>query len=145
VTPEDVERFYKSDIEKFTDPATAQVRIAKASSEDAAKAISDFPTSRWREGGRPHSRCPETVDTKLVFDTEVGKTTAPVQAGNDWYVFHIESKTAEKVKPFDEVKEQASTMFKMQKEQEQVNGLIDQTLKEREVKLYPDRLKPKTT
>jgi peptidyl-prolyl cis-trans isomerase C len=142
VTPEDVERFYKAEYDRFTVPATAKVRIAKASSEDAAKALTEFTAEAVlvrEKGGIPGIGTNDEA-VKRIFETEPGTVTAPMQVGADWVVFRVESKEAEKVRPFSEVKDEAQRMYESEKEQEQVNGLVEQTLKERDVKLYPDRI-----
>jgi hypothetical protein len=51
------------------------------------------------------------------------------------------SKKDERTPPYEEVKEQALRVLKMQKEQEKVAAIIDETLQARDVHLYPERLK----
>jgi hypothetical protein len=141
VTPDDVQRFYDADHARFTDPATAEVQMADAETEDAAKAISEFKADavKVRQGG-PVSGAPRELDTAAIFAAEPGATTAPVKCGDKWYVFKVKSKTPEKLRPFEEVKDSATRMYQMQKEQEQVQALIDQTLQARDVALHLDRL-----
>jgi len=141
VTPEDVERFYKAEPAKFTDPATAEVQVADAESEDAAKGITEFKADAVtvRQGG-PVPGAPRELDCSSVFAAEPGAVAGPVQCGERWYVFKVKSKTPEKLRPFEEVKEAATRMLEMQKEQEQFKALIEQTLEARDVKLYLDRL-----
>ena len=143
VTPEDVERFYKAEPARFTDPATADVSVAKADTEDAAKAITDFPDKpvTVRKGGHVPGT-PEGLDaSEAIFGNDPGSIAGPIQSDKTWYVFKVVSKTPEKLHPFDEVKDQAARMFKMQKEQEKVSALIEETLQARDVRLYLDRLK----
>ncbi|MBI5092359.1 MAG: peptidyl-prolyl cis-trans isomerase [Candidatus Hydrogenedentes bacterium] len=143
VTPEDVQRFYNAETKRFTQPATAQVKIGEADTEAAAKSLTDFPkdpvtvSASGRIPGLPDA--PEA--TKSIFAADAGATTAPLQIEDRWYVFQVISKTPAKTPAFDEVKPQAEKMFRRQKEQEQVNALIEDTLKARDVKLYPERLK----
>lgn len=146
VTPEDVERFYKAEPAKFTDPATAEVQVADAESEGAAKAITEFKATAVtvRQGG-PAPGGPRELDCTAAFAAEPGSVAGPVQCGERWYVFKVKSKTPEKLRPFDEVKEAATRMFQMQKEQEQFTSLIEQTLEARDVKLYLDRLQKAPT
>lgn len=142
VTPEDVERFYKAEYDRFTVPASASVRIGKAATEDEAKGLTEFtaePVVAREKGPIPGLGANDEA-AKRIFDTEPGATTAPLQIGAEWVVFRVESKEAEKVRPFSEVKDDAQRMYEAEKEQEQVNNLVEQTLKERDVKLYPDRI-----
>jgi len=142
VTPEDVERFYKAEPALFTDPASAEVRIAKADSEDAAKAIKEFgdkPVS-VRKGGPVPGVKDLTEAPEGLFAAEKDAVVGPVKAGDAWYVFKVESTTPEKALPFEEVKDKAARTYQMRKEQEKVSSIIDETLKAREVHLYLDRL-----
>jgi len=143
ITPEDVERFYKAETDRFKEPATAEVRIAKADSEDAAKAIKDFPNKPVpvRQGGRVPGASETLTVPDAVFSTDVGAITGPVQAEKSWYVFKVESKKDERTPPFEEVKDRAMRMLQMQKEQEKITALIEETLQARDVRLYLERLK----
>lgn len=142
VTPEDVERFFKAEPGLFTEPATADVRTGKADSEEAAKAITEFPDKpvTVRKGGpvpgvKELAEAPESLFT-AAKDTVVG----PVKAGESWYVFKVEAATPEKTPSYEEVKDKAARTYQMRKEQEKVSSIIDETLKAREVHLYPERL-----
>ena len=143
VTPEEVERYYKAEIEHFTIPEAAQVRIAEAATAEKAKVLTDFPeeevtVQRGRAiPGLPES--PETVD--LIFATDPGELAGPVAIEGKWYVFEVVSRAPEEVRPFEEVKEQARRMLQFTKEQEQLRALIEETLEARDVRLHPERLK----
>jgi len=143
ITPEDVERFYKAEPDRFKEPATAEVRIAKADSEDAAKAIKDFPDKpvTVRQGGRVPGASETLSVPDAVFSADAGAIAGPVQAEKSWYVFKVESKKKERTPPFEEVKDRAMRMLQMQKEQEKITALIEETLQARDVHLYLERLK----
>ncbi|HEO71751.1 MAG TPA: hypothetical protein ENN80_10860, partial [Candidatus Hydrogenedentes bacterium] len=53
VTPEDVERFYKAETERFTEPAKAVVRVGEADTAEAVQAFDVLPeaTRTVRKGG----------------------------------------------------------------------------------------------
>lgn len=142
ITPEDVERFYKADTARFTEPASAEVRVAKADSEDAAKAVAEFPEKAvtLRKGGPVPGEAAELKAPESVFTAQPGAVSMPVQAGGAWYVFKTVSTSPEKVHPFEEVKDRAARMLQMQKEQEKVSALIEETLQARDVKLYLEKL-----
>ena len=143
VTPEDAERFYKAEIDRFKEPASAEVRVAKADSEESAKAIKDFPNKPVTviKGGRVPGTSEDITAPDGLFTAEPDAIVGPVQAEKSWYVFKLVSKKDERTPPYEEVKEQALRALKMQKEQEKVAAIIDETLQARDVHLYPERLK----
>ena len=143
ITPEDIERFYKAEPGRFTEPATADVLVAKADTEEAAKVLTTFtgnPTT-VRKGGSVPGQPAELKVPDSVLTAAPETLSPPVKAGEAWYVFKTVKTTAEKQHPFEEVKDQAARMLQFQKEQEKVSALLEETLQARDVKLYPDRLK----
>ncbi|MDQ1257932.1 MAG: Peptidyl-prolyl cis-trans isomerase [Candidatus Hydrogenedentes bacterium] len=142
VTDEDVDRFYKAEPAKFTDPATVEVRVAKADTAEAVQAIETLPEKpvTVRKGGAipgvPAS--PEAVEA--LFAAEPEGRVGPYELDKAWYLFQVVSKTPERLKPFEEVRDQAKRMFEMQKRQEELNALIERILNERDVQLHLDRL-----
>lgn len=141
VTPEDVERFYKAETDRFKEPASAEVIVAKADTEEAARGITEFKDKPVTVAkGRPIPGAPEGLKADAVFEVEPGSVTAPVQVDDAWYVIKVVSKKPERTPLFEEVKERAQRLFQMQKEQERINSLIEETLKARDVNLYLDRL-----
>lgn len=141
VTPEDVERYYKAEIARFTQPATAEIALAKCDSEEAAKGVTEFKDKPVTVAqGRPIPGMPEGVDTAALFAAEPGTVVPPIKGDDGWYAAKVVSKTAGKVMPFEDVKEQAARMLQMQKEQERFQSLLEETLQARDVKLYEDRL-----
>jgi len=142
VTPEDVERFFKAEIERFTEPASAKVLVAQAATEEAAKALTEFPDEPvTMRAGRPVPGTPAGLDaSEAVSGADVGGVAGPVEAEGAWYVFKVVSKTPEKVPAFEEVKDQATRLYQMQKEQESLAALIEETLEARDVRLHPEAL-----
>ena len=145
VTPEDAERFYRAGPQRFTEPATAQVVVGKADTEEAAAALKDFPDKpvTVRKGAPGSGPASNAEANEAIFATEPEQTTKPIHIGDAWYVFRVASKTAERLVPFEEVKDQALRMLQMQKEQEQVRALVEETVGARDVSLHLDRLEPK--
>lgn len=142
VTDEDVERFYKASPERFTEPATAEVRVARAASAEALEALQDFPekTVTVRKGAAI-AGVPELEGAaEALLAAAPGDRVGPYQAEQGWYAFQVVSKTPERLKPFAEVAEQARRMYETQKQQEELSALIERTLQERDVKLHLDRL-----
>jgi peptidyl-prolyl cis-trans isomerase C len=144
VTPQDVERFYQAELERFTRPATVSVVTASADTAEAAAAITEFSgrpvfaRSDGRIGELPPS--PEAVET--INETEVGETTPPIEIEGAFHVFKVVDKTAEDVAPLEQVREQAESMLRATKEREHIQQLVDETLRVRDVELYPERLQP---
>ena len=147
ITPEDVERFYKAEPGRFAEPATAEVLVAKADTEEAAKAVTTFTgnPATVRKGGSVPGQPGDLKVPDSVLTAAPDTISPPVKAGEAWYVFKTVKTTPEKQHPFEEVKEQAARMLQFQKEQEKVSALLEETLQARDVKLYPDRLKESKT
>ena len=143
VTDEDVDRFYRASPERFTVPETAQVRVGQADTAEALQALDlsgKEPATAVKGRDIPDMPPCEEAET-AVFAAEPGKRVGPYELEGKWYAVVVVSKTAEELKPFDEVKDQARRMYQMQKEQEELSALIERILEERDVKLYLDRLK----
>lgn len=145
ITQEDVERFYKAEQARFTEPAAVRVLVANAETETAAAAINEFngqPIS-VRRGERlgvlPNS--PEVFDR--IFAADVDTVTAPIPIKDRFFVFKVVSKTPEHIAPFENVKAAAEQALRAEKEQEHVEQLIEETLKARNVNIYSDRLEAK--
>jgi tetratricopeptide (TPR) repeat protein len=146
----DVERFYKAETERFTEPATRTGIVGEGASAEAAQ-------TNLAEASKPGNKTAQRVVLRggqLVrglglegSDEAVAKALtdtapAPIQIGEKWFVFAV-SETPAKVHPFEAVKDQAERMLHMQKEREQFQVLIEETLKARNVKLHLDRLNDK--
>lgn len=143
ITPADVERYYKAEQDQFFVPASAEVLVASGDSEEAVKSIENYPDKSVKvtEGSGFVPGVGQSADAlTAIFSTAVDGLTTPVQIGEAWYLFKVKSKTAKKQRTFAEVKEQVSQRLQMQKQQEQLQLLIEETLKARNVKLYADRL-----
>lgn len=144
-TPEDIERFYKAEIDRFTRPATASGRFASGESEAQAleeAALDSANRVTLRAGRFVGETVPKDVNAVLaaaVLALKPGTISTAVEAGGKWHAFRG-TLTAPRVEPFERVREQAARMYRMQKEQELVAALIEETLEARQVKLYPERL-----
>ena len=74
-----------------------------------------------------------------VMKAQPGTISEPIELGDAWYVFAV-SETAAKVHAFDDVKTQAERMLRAEKQREQFQALVAETLKARSVQLYPERI-----
>jgi tetratricopeptide (TPR) repeat protein len=142
ITPQDVERYYKAERERFTEPASARVLVANADTEAEAAALTEFNGKpivvRKGEqlGGLPNS--PEVV--AQILDAEIDVVTPPIAINDRYFVFKVVSKAPERVVPFEEVKTRTEQSLRQEKEQEHVQLLIEEAMRARNVKLYPERL-----
>ncbi|MBI4558726.1 MAG: peptidyl-prolyl cis-trans isomerase [Candidatus Hydrogenedentes bacterium] len=142
VTPEDVERYYRAEIDRFTEPATARVVVGTAATEEAAKGLTDFSKEAVtvRKGSPVPGISGSEAAGTAIFEAETDSIAKPIQIADKWYVFKVLAKTDAKVLPFDQVKSRAESSLRMQKEQEQFRALVEETLKANNVQLYPERL-----
>ncbi len=126
VTPEDVERFYKAEIDRFTKPEEARGRIADgATEEEALAALESGKNAVVREGAIFGSGYAPDVNEALAAATlaagaqaESGAPfDAAVQVAERWYAFRG-TFTPAQVAPFDQVREEAARAYRAVKEQE---------------------------
>jgi len=148
ITDEDVRRFYKAEPELFTVPLTRDLQIAQADSEaevmDPNAWNDDLVT--YRDKAPRIGPVPATDDAvKAIASTEVGNESGPIDVDGTWYRFRVVSETPERVRPFDEVAEQARHMLQSRKEQECLQDLINETFEVEQVKLFPERLAENST
>jgi len=78
------------------------------------------------------------VVSKALFSAEKGEVTAPIEAGEYYYLFRVEEKRPEKVPPFEDRKEQVQNDYFMEKLQVHYQNLLEQILENSEVKLFPE-------
>jgi peptidyl-prolyl cis-trans isomerase C len=142
VTPEDTERFYRAEISRFTRPASASVHRASAQSEEAAKALSvEDGDALTVVAGRP---VVGPVDGEAaavaILAADPGAIIGPFKGDTMWYVYRVRSKTDPEVAPFESVRDQAARMFRAEKEREFLRTLLAETIAQRDVKIYPERI-----
>jgi parvulin-like peptidyl-prolyl isomerase len=77
---------------------------------------------------------------EAVLNAPAGAVETAVETGGAWIAFKG-THTPERVTPLEETREQVERMYRMAKEQELVNALIQETLEARNVKIYEERLK----
>ena len=76
--------------------------------------------------------------SNLLFSAKKGEITSPVEASGYYYLFRVEEKRPEAVPPFEDVKERVGNDYFMQKLQSNYQSLLEQILKNSEVKLFPE-------
>jgi len=78
--------------------------------------------------------------SRVLFSTQKGKTTPPVEAGGYHYIFLIEDTRPEQTPAFEQVAEQVQNDYRMQKLSASYQQLLEQMLKVSDVKLHPEKL-----
>jgi parvulin-like peptidyl-prolyl isomerase len=76
--------------------------------------------------------------SKVLFSAKKGEITSPIEVDGYYYLFRIEEKRPEKVPSFEDVKERVGNDYFMQKLQSSYQSLLEQILKNSEVKLFPE-------
>ena len=77
----------------------------------------------------------ETV-SQALFAAKQGELTAPIQAGEDWYVFRVDEKRPAQAAAYSDVQERVKNDYSMQKLKSSYKALLDQILKSSDVKLH---------
>lgn len=75
---------------------------------------------------------------RVLFAAETGEVSAPVEAGEYYYIFRVDKKRPAKPASFDESREQVKNDYFMQKLKISYQSLLDQILKTSEVKFFPE-------
>jgi parvulin-like peptidyl-prolyl isomerase len=151
ITPEDVKRFYEAELARFTEAAARTGLAGSGESADAARLNleqvqknPDGATQVLVSDGRVLQGLGKSEYDAAVLDalqeTAPGTVSAPLELDGVWYVFAV-SETPARVHPFEEVKAQAERQLRTEKQREQFRALVADTLKARNVQLYPERLK----
>ncbi len=143
LTPEDVERYYKAEPARFTEPARAKIRYAAADTKEAAEAIAapaEKEASVIEDGAVPGLQGSETF-AQAILAASAGDRVGPVEVSGRWYVAKVEEKRASRLLALEDVRDRAQRMLAMQKEQEQMQTMLDDILKSQDVELHLDRLR----
>lgn len=147
VTPQDIERFYKAEIARFTVPPTATGTVGRGAteSEALANAAGEGAVRAAVRDGRLDARgIPADAGAHLaqaVLAKGPGEIAVAVEAGSAWYAFRG-TLVPETVQPFEQVRDEAERLYRMQKEQEELAAFIEGALNAEGVRLYPERLAP---
>lgn len=142
ITPEDVERFYRAESSRFAEPAQAEVVVARIDVPEAASETVDFSQEPVKVfEGQPIPGVPESAEAvPVILAAEPGTVTEAIRLGQEWYRFKVLGKAPARVRPFEQVKDHAERLLRLEKEQEQFRLLIEETLRAQDVRLYPERL-----
>ena len=141
LSDEDVERFYRAETARFTEPPTVELRFSQSPAKDG-----DFQekpkTLKLAEGQAIPGISGSEPLVAAAFKCEPGSTTDPMQIGETWFRCQVLAKHPEKVHPLDEVKDRARSLLEKTKQQEGFQALIEETVSAHDVRLHLDRLAP---
>lgn len=142
ITPEDVERYYKSEPERFTEPETAAVIICRKNSEEEKPADTDFSNeviTLTRGKDVPEELKSEEV-LHAIFSSKPNDLLGPFRQNNQVIWIRVVSKKAAKHYALEEVRDTIEKLLRWEKQQELTRQLIDETLKSADVKFFPEQL-----
>lgn len=142
ISPGDVERYYKGEISRFTEPEKAEVCVARSPSAEPMPAEQDFSSdSMTIVRGAPIPGVDNTDEAaEAVFATDVGAVAGPVASGSEYCWFRVVAKTPARQRPLEEVRDLAERMLRAEREQEEFRSLVEDALKSADVRFYLDRL-----
>ena len=76
---------------------------------------------------------------EAISRTSQGATDV-VEVNQQFYIFWVHDRTAERQRPFSEVKEQVEADYRRERQEQAAQDLLNRTLEEQEVEIYADQL-----
>jgi peptidyl-prolyl cis-trans isomerase C len=145
VNDSDLELYYKANKAKYAEPAKLKLSYLKM--EDSSKQEDIRKKLRAGEGKSIEGwiregdvYLPGIGEAKSVIEglflKEKGSLTDPLKISDAFYIFSIDEKVAERQKPFAEVKSQVEYEYKLMKQQEITDALLQKALEEQEVEIF---------
>ena len=143
VTPQDVERFYKSEEARFVTAPSATVKMAKRPVGAMDEWVfADPPVAV--HAGQPAAVAGGQAAIDAVLALGPGQRTAPIPIGDgNEVIYEVVSKTAGKTVSLEEARGQLELELRQKKEQEQLDSMIQSLIDTHNVKLFPERLTEK--
>jgi len=149
VDPQDIENYYKANQDKYTEPAKIKLCYAEFSDdsekEEALKELKETKGTEvkgWINRGQSYINGIGEAKKAIegLFLREKGEYSDPLKIKDKFYIFFIEDKQPEKIKTFDEVKNQVEYEYRAEKERSITDSLLREALEEQEVEIfYPVR------
>ena len=156
VSDREVEKFYRSHLEQYKEPATIKAFRIEVKSKSLADSLyrllkkgANFDTLRakFSVGRDKNNKAPSVITKKgpkdktfeKIFKTRKGKISKPIQMDDSTYViFKIVDKKKEGYKPLKQVSAAIKTRLKQKKEKEAYDKLLEDLRKKYEVKIFWD-------
>jgi peptidyl-prolyl cis-trans isomerase C len=145
IDPQDLENYYKANKDKYTEPVKIKVRYAKfnedSEKDEALKKLDEGKATLvegWIERGSTYiSGIGEAKDIiEGLFLKQKGEHSDPLKIKDKFYIFLIEDKQPERVKSFNEVRNQVEYEYRTQKERSITDSLLRGALEEQEVEIF---------
>lgn len=161
VTDKEIEKFYRSHLEEYKEPATIKAFRIEVKSRALADSLykllkkgSNFDTIRLKFSvGRDKKNKAPSVITKKgpkdkvfeeIFKTRKGRISKPIKINDSTYViFKVIDKKKEGYKPLKIVSAAIKGRIKQTKEKEAYNKLLEELKKKYEVKIFWEQNKDK--
>ncbi len=138
VTDQELKLYYETNQKYFTTPGTIDIRFIEL--VDSAKKDKVINQLKNKEGQKAEgiikSRpaiigiglAKEAVDK--LFTENKDAIVGPLEINKKNYIFMIDDKKEEQVRPFDQVKPEVESAYKTQKQDEIVNNFVNKTIEE---------------
>ena len=144
ITPEDISLYYKANKDRYSSPERAKVSFLElsdlAKKDETALKLKQGKGRRieqWIERGSvvlPENIGESKEAVESIFKQEKG-AVGPVKIKDKLYMFIINEKELKRGQAFEEVKDQVEAEYRMQKEQQIVQSLLDKALEQQEIEI----------
>ena len=139
------EKIKISYVEFKTKKSAAKVisRLNKGDTFARAAGNKIIKIDEWVQRGMPGIPGLEGISSSIIdqiCSLGVGGSSSIIEAGDLFYIFHIEKKESSEEKPFDEIKEQVQSEYMRLKKEKVINDFILETFEKENVKIYDDNI-----
>ena len=145
ITPEDISMYYKANKDKYSAPERAKVSFLELNdssrSDETAAKLKQGKGKRieqWIESGSvllPEDIGESKEAVESIVKQERGGVVNPVKIKDKLYMFIVNDKEPKREQGFIEVKNQVEGEYRMQKEQQIVQSLLDKALEQQEIEI----------
>ncbi len=151
ITPEGVELYYKANKDKYSTLERAKVSFIQldnpSRSADASAKLKQGKGKEIKQWIYADTfSLPEDIGeskeaVESIFKQDKGGIVNPVKVNDKWYMFIIDEKEAKVEKPFDKVKDRVESDYRISKQQQIIQSMIDKAMEQQEVEIL---YQPKT-
>ncbi len=151
IAPEDVALYYKANKDKYGIPERAKVSfICLDGPADSGRASSELKQGKGQEiklwidsntVSLPEGIGDSREAVASILKQGKGGVAGPVKIGDKWYMFIVNEKEAGGEKPFEMVKDKVEGDYRLSKEQQILQSIVDKAMEQQEVEIL---YQPKT-
>jgi peptidyl-prolyl cis-trans isomerase C len=156
VTPQDVELYYKANKEKYSTPERAKVSFIQvdnpSKSADASARLKQGKGKEIKQWIHAETvALPEGIGesreaVESILKQNKGGIAGPVQVNDKWYMFMVNEKETRAQMPFDKVKDRVESDYRISKQQQIIQSMIDKAMEQQEVQiLYQPKAEDENT